>query len=220
MLDNGISVPPASKFSRHLSADPLHDPYFIQSVGSPQPPSPGGWLWPGGEMFDYGVSNLARVWQWRDEVCKARWHFNSFSSPVSGMPAWGRPWALVGKGRPCTLNSPCCYPSLVHLKWREEEVSYRSQYYDLSDQTWIFVDSEGFPPSSEQTPDTSVTQLKYVSWHERLILPCWAVLDLSLQRKLSSLGKLSNMVKPLGCWHFMGFISHLYLCAVGSERKL
>lgn len=63
MLDNGISAPPASKFSRHLSADPLHDPYFIQSVGSPQPPSPGGWLWPGGEMFDYGVSNLARVWQ-------------------------------------------------------------------------------------------------------------------------------------------------------------
>ncbi|XP_064526693.1 heat shock factor protein 4 isoform X3 [Pseudopipra pipra] len=31
MLDNGISTPPVSKFSRHLSADPLHDPYFIQS---------------------------------------------------------------------------------------------------------------------------------------------------------------------------------------------
>ncbi|XP_062356180.1 heat shock factor protein 4 [Cinclus cinclus] len=31
MLDNGISAPPVSKFSRHLSADPLHDPYFIQS---------------------------------------------------------------------------------------------------------------------------------------------------------------------------------------------
>ncbi|KFW75859.1 Heat shock factor protein 4, partial [Manacus vitellinus] len=30
MLDNGISTPPVSKF-RHLSADPLHDPYFIQS---------------------------------------------------------------------------------------------------------------------------------------------------------------------------------------------
>lgn len=37
MLDNGISAPPVSKFSRHLSADPLHDPYFIQSVGSAQP---------------------------------------------------------------------------------------------------------------------------------------------------------------------------------------
>lgn len=82
---------------------------------------------------------------------------------------------MVGKGRPCTLNSPCCYPSLVHLEGREEEVSYRSQHYDLSDQTWIFVDSEGFPPSSEQTPDTSVTQLKYVSWHERLILPLGCV---------------------------------------------
>uniref|UniRef100_A0A8C3RH53 Heat shock transcription factor 4 n=1 Tax=Cyanoderma ruficeps TaxID=181631 RepID=A0A8C3RH53_9PASS len=31
MLDNGISAPPVSKFSRHLSAEPLHDPYFIQS---------------------------------------------------------------------------------------------------------------------------------------------------------------------------------------------
>uniref|UniRef100_A0A8C4TZP2 Heat shock transcription factor 4 n=1 Tax=Falco tinnunculus TaxID=100819 RepID=A0A8C4TZP2_FALTI len=31
MLDNGISAPQVSKFSRHLSADPLHDPYFIQS---------------------------------------------------------------------------------------------------------------------------------------------------------------------------------------------
>ncbi|XP_027554137.1 heat shock factor protein 4 isoform X3 [Neopelma chrysocephalum] len=31
MLDNGISSPPVSKFSRHLPADPLHDPYFIQS---------------------------------------------------------------------------------------------------------------------------------------------------------------------------------------------
>ncbi|KAM6064189.1 LOW QUALITY PROTEIN: heat shock factor protein 4 [Theristicus caerulescens] len=31
MLDNGISAPQVSKFSRHLSTDPLHDPYFIQS---------------------------------------------------------------------------------------------------------------------------------------------------------------------------------------------
>ncbi|KFV58632.1 Heat shock factor protein 4, partial [Tyto alba] len=31
MLDNGISAPQVSKFSRHLSTEPLHDPYFIQS---------------------------------------------------------------------------------------------------------------------------------------------------------------------------------------------
>ncbi|NXG35643.1 HSF4 protein, partial [Dromaius novaehollandiae] len=31
MLDNGISTPQVPKFSRHLSTDPLHDPYFIQS---------------------------------------------------------------------------------------------------------------------------------------------------------------------------------------------
>ncbi|KFV94488.1 Heat shock factor protein 4, partial [Fulmarus glacialis] len=31
MLDNGISAPQVSKFSRHLSTDPLHDAYFIQS---------------------------------------------------------------------------------------------------------------------------------------------------------------------------------------------
>ncbi|XP_052651558.1 heat shock factor protein 4 isoform X3 [Harpia harpyja] len=31
MLDNGISAPQVAKFSRHLSTDPLHDPYFIQS---------------------------------------------------------------------------------------------------------------------------------------------------------------------------------------------
>ncbi|NXL92621.1 HSF4 protein, partial [Alectura lathami] len=31
MLDNGLSAPQVSKFSRHLSVDPLHDPYFIQS---------------------------------------------------------------------------------------------------------------------------------------------------------------------------------------------
>ncbi|KFW88656.1 Heat shock factor protein 4, partial [Phalacrocorax carbo] len=31
MLDNGISAPQVSKFSRHSSMDPLHDPYFIQS---------------------------------------------------------------------------------------------------------------------------------------------------------------------------------------------
>ncbi|KAJ7408978.1 heat shock transcription factor 4 [Willisornis vidua] len=31
MLDNGISTPPVSKFTRHLPTDPLHDPYFIQS---------------------------------------------------------------------------------------------------------------------------------------------------------------------------------------------
>ncbi|KFP31681.1 Heat shock factor protein 4, partial [Colius striatus] len=31
MLDNGISAPQVSKFSRHLSTDPLQDPYFIQS---------------------------------------------------------------------------------------------------------------------------------------------------------------------------------------------
>ncbi|NXX94521.1 HSF4 protein, partial [Centropus bengalensis] len=31
MLDNGISAPQVSKFSRNLPADPLHDPYFIQS---------------------------------------------------------------------------------------------------------------------------------------------------------------------------------------------
>ncbi|NXK24464.1 HSF4 protein, partial [Arenaria interpres] len=31
MLDNGISAPQVSKVSRHLSMDPLHDPYFIQS---------------------------------------------------------------------------------------------------------------------------------------------------------------------------------------------
>ncbi|XP_039359039.1 heat shock factor protein 4-like isoform X4 [Mauremys reevesii] len=31
MLDDGSSVPQVSKFSRHLSVDPLHDSYFIQS---------------------------------------------------------------------------------------------------------------------------------------------------------------------------------------------
>ncbi|KAF2978858.1 hypothetical protein EK904_006107 [Melospiza melodia maxima] len=31
MLDNGISAPPVPKFSRHLSPEPLHEPYFIQS---------------------------------------------------------------------------------------------------------------------------------------------------------------------------------------------
>uniref|UniRef100_A0A8B9PWN7 Heat shock transcription factor 4 n=1 Tax=Apteryx owenii TaxID=8824 RepID=A0A8B9PWN7_APTOW len=31
MLDSGISTPQVPKFSRHLSTDPLHDPYFIQS---------------------------------------------------------------------------------------------------------------------------------------------------------------------------------------------
>ncbi|KFQ44086.1 Heat shock factor protein 4, partial [Nestor notabilis] len=31
MLDNGISAPQVSKFSRHLSTDALHDSYFIQS---------------------------------------------------------------------------------------------------------------------------------------------------------------------------------------------
>uniref|UniRef100_A0A8B9FQ40 Heat shock transcription factor 4 n=1 Tax=Amazona collaria TaxID=241587 RepID=A0A8B9FQ40_9PSIT len=31
MLDNGIAAPQMSKFSRHLSTDPLPDPYFIQS---------------------------------------------------------------------------------------------------------------------------------------------------------------------------------------------
>uniref|UniRef100_A0A8C3KT44 Heat shock transcription factor 4 n=1 Tax=Chrysolophus pictus TaxID=9089 RepID=A0A8C3KT44_CHRPC len=31
MLDNGLSAPQVSKFSRHLSADALHDAYFIQS---------------------------------------------------------------------------------------------------------------------------------------------------------------------------------------------
>lgn len=81
-------------------------------------------------------------------------------------------------------------PQPGHLEGREEEVSSKSG---------IFVSSEESPPSSEQTPDTSVTQLKYVSWHERLLQPCWAVLDCSLQRKLSSLGKMSDMVKPLGC---------------------
>lgn len=52
MLDNGISAPPVSKFSRHLSAEPLHEPYFIQSVGSAQPLT----LWGGfareGGMFE------------------------------------------------------------------------------------------------------------------------------------------------------------------------
>lgn len=33
MLDSGLSAPQVSKFSRHLSADALHDAYFIQSVG-------------------------------------------------------------------------------------------------------------------------------------------------------------------------------------------
>ncbi|XP_061863437.1 heat shock factor protein 4 [Colius striatus] len=45
MLDNGISAPQVSKFSRHLSTDPLQDPYFIQSP-STEPASclnsPGG----------------------------------------------------------------------------------------------------------------------------------------------------------------------------------
>lgn len=117
---------------------------------------------------------------------------------------------LCGESKTCTLNSPCCYPSLVHLEGREEEVSSKSG---------IFQPSEGSPPSSEQTPDTSVMQLKYVSWHERLIQPCWAVLDLSLQRKLSSLGKMSDMIKPLGCWHFTGLVSHLYLCVVGGKVR-
>lgn len=71
MLDNGISAPPVSKFSRHLSPEPLHEPYFIQSVGAASGPL--GWLWLGGMLeaiIDYGVSNLARVWQWRrNEVC-------------------------------------------------------------------------------------------------------------------------------------------------------
>lgn len=81
-------------------------------------------------------------------------------------------------------------PSLVHLEGREEEVSSKSG---------IFVASEGSPSSSEQAPDfTSVVQLKYVSWLERLIWPCWALLDRSLERKLSSLCRIS-MVKPLGC---------------------
>ncbi|XP_054026199.1 heat shock factor protein 4 [Dryobates pubescens] len=31
MLDSGVSAPQVSKFSRHVPADPLHDPYFIQS---------------------------------------------------------------------------------------------------------------------------------------------------------------------------------------------
>ncbi|KFP19623.1 Heat shock factor protein 4, partial [Egretta garzetta] len=45
MLDNGISAPQVSKFSRHLSTDPLHDPYFIQSPSTESAPclnSPAG----------------------------------------------------------------------------------------------------------------------------------------------------------------------------------
>lgn len=185
--------------------------------------SPASQLWDGfgqGENVwsnnrDCEVSNLARIWQWRrDEVRKAGWHLQLLQ-----LPSFRDACMREAMGRLCTFNSPCCYPSLVHLKGREEELSSRSGYYDLSDQTWIFVVSEGPPPSSEQTPDTSVMQLKYVSWHERLILPCWAVLDLSLQRKLSSRGKISDMVKPLRCWRFTGFISHLYLCAVGGKVR-
>lgn len=47
MLDNGISAPQVSKFSRHLPTDPLHDPYFIQSVGLRGLLSFVGFLWPG-----------------------------------------------------------------------------------------------------------------------------------------------------------------------------
>lgn len=80
MLDNGISAPQVAKFSRHLSTDPLHDPYFIQSVGLRQPLSFVGFLWPGWKNVwsnntDYRISSLARVWQWRrEEVCKSEWH--------------------------------------------------------------------------------------------------------------------------------------------------
>lgn len=62
MLDNGISAPQVSKFSRHLPTDPLHDPYFIQSVGLRGPLELCGISLARVEN-DRGVSSLARVWQ-------------------------------------------------------------------------------------------------------------------------------------------------------------
>lgn len=109
---------------------------------------------------------------------------------------------MGGKGIPRTPDSPWCYSSLAYLKGRKAEVCSRSGYYDLSDQSQIFAVAEGSPPhlthqSRHQTHDTYVIQLKYLNCHERAILPCWAVFSFSLQRKLSSLGKMSDMVKPL-----------------------
>lgn len=49
MLDNGLAAPQVSKFSRHLPTDPLHDPYFIQSVG---------WLQASGNFFGQGWENV------------------------------------------------------------------------------------------------------------------------------------------------------------------
>lgn len=70
MLDNGISAPQVAKFSRHLSTDPLHDPYFIQSVGLRQPLSFVGFLCLGWENVwsnntGYTASSLTRAWQKR-----------------------------------------------------------------------------------------------------------------------------------------------------------
>lgn len=92
---------------------------------------------------------------------------------------------FVGKGRPCTPNSPCCYPSLVHLEGREEEVSSKKR---------IFVSSEESPASSMQTPATSVVQLKYVSCRRGSHSPVGAE-----QWKLNSVGKMSDVVKSFGC---------------------
>lgn len=127
MLDNGISAPQVAKFSRHLSTDPLHDPYFIQSVGLRQPLSFVGFLWPGWKNVwsnntDYRVSSLARVWQWgREEVCKSEWHLLFLQLPsfreghmLACACAAMFMWEAMGYGR--ERQSPHARVSLVLLQ--------------------------------------------------------------------------------------------------------
>lgn len=152
MLDNRISAPQVSKFSWHLSTDPLRDPYFIQSVGLHQPLSFLGFLWPEWENVwsnntDYTASSLARAWQRRRGLLS--WvTFVISSAPLfqEGHTLACPRAAVGGKGSPCTPNSPWCYPSLAHLESREEEVCSSKEYYDLSDQSQIVAVAERSPP--------------------------------------------------------------------------
>lgn len=102
--------------------------------------------------------------------------------------------------------------------------------YVLEAGTMIFLSKARFlqslgdphPNPPKQTPGTGhVMQLKYLSWHERPIVPWWAVLDLSLQRKLNSLGKISDMVKLYSSWHFSHAVYFIpaYLCGWRKDQR-
>lgn len=141
-----------------------------------------------------------------------------FSSFVSG-----RGVHVGGRADPTPQTLRGVTPAWLYHKGREEELCSRTgTMIFLSEARFLQSLGDPHPNPPKQTPGTGhVMQLKYLSWHERPIVPWWAVLDLSLQRKLNRLGKMSDMVKLYSSWHFShaAYFTPAYLCGWRKDHR-